>query len=245
VVSSTDRYSAERRQGERFASGELEKAWGWSSQAGKIRAARRAAFLIEAGGLAPGVRALELGCGTGEFTRRLAESGCALTAVDISEASVERCRERVGDRAEVVVGNVETGEGLGEREFDAIVGVSVLHHLDLDACLRNVISLLRSGGRFAFAEPNILNPQVWAERRFALLRRIRHVLDHEIAFRAGALRRTFEEAGLEVEIAEPFEFLHAATPERLIGTVERIEGALEATPVRAIAGSIRIAGRKP
>jgi SAM-dependent methyltransferase len=244
-VVSTDRYAAERRQGERFASGDLEKAWGWSSDAGKIRAARRAAFLTEAAQLAPGVRALELGCGTGEFTRRLVESGCELTAVDISEASVERCRERVGDRADVVVGNIETGEGLEGREFDAIVGVSVLHHVDLDLCLRNVFPLLRSGGRFAFAEPNILNPQVWAERRFAFLRRIRHVLPHEIAFRATTLRRAFEDAGLEVEVAEPFEFLHAATPSRLIGAVEQIEGVLEKTPARAVAGSIRIAGRKP
>ena len=242
---SAERYAAERRQGERFAAEHLERSWGWSSPAGRIRAARRAAFLTSATGLAPGVRGLELGCGTGEFTTRLVESHCTLTAVDISEASVERCRERVGGRAEVVVGNIETAEGLESREFDAIVGVSVLHHVDLEACLANVFPLLRPGGRFAFTEPNILNPQVWAERRFGPLRRMRHVLPHEVAFRAGQLRRTFEQAGLNVEVAEPFEFLHAATPPRLIGTVERLERLLQATPARAVAGSIRIAGGKP
>jgi SAM-dependent methyltransferase len=244
-VVSADRYAAERQQGERFAAGDLEKVWGWSSVAGKIRAERRAHFLTEAAALAPGIRALELGCGTGEFTMRLVESHCNLIAVDISEANVERCRARVDGRAEVVVGNIETAEGLEGREFDAIVGVSVLHHVDLDACLQSIVPLLRSGGRFAFAEPNILNPQVWAERRFALLRRIRHVLPHEVAFRARALRRSMEDAGLVVEVAEPFEFLHASTPERLIGAVKRVEQALEATPARSIAGSIRIAGRKP
>jgi SAM-dependent methyltransferase len=243
-VVSADRYAAERRQGERFAGGD-EKAWGWSSAAGKIRAERRARFLTEAAALAPGVQALELGCGTGEFTTRLVESGCELTAVDISEASVARCRARVQGRADVVVGNVETAEGLAGREFDAIVGVSVLHHIDLDACLGSVFPLLRPGGRFAFSEPNILNPQVWAERRFAWLRRIRHVLPHEVAFRASYLRRVFEDAGLVVDVAEPFEFLHASTPRRLIRTVEGVERVLEATPARAIAGSIRLAGRKP
>jgi SAM-dependent methyltransferase len=172
-------------------------------------------------------------------------SRCNLTGVDISEISVQRCRARVKGRAEVVVGNIETGEGLEGREFDAIVGVSVLHHVDLDACLRNVFPQLRSGGRFAFSEPNILNPQVWAERRFAFLRRIRHVLPHEIAFRAGQLRRSFENAGFVVEAAEPFDFLHAATPPKLIDAVKRLEQLLEATPVRAIAGSIRLAGWKP
>jgi SAM-dependent methyltransferase len=244
VSDRTTRYEAEILQGRRIAAG-AERAWGWFGPAGRIRADRRATFLREAAALGPGVRALELGCGTGEFTTRLVESGCELTAVDISEASIARCRERVGEAAEIVLGNIETGEGLEGREFDAIVGVSVLHHVDVHACLRNVFPLLRPGGRFAFSEPNILNPQVWAERRFEVLRRLRHVLPHEVAFRAATLRRIFEEEGCLVEVAEPYEFLHAATPGRLVPAVERIERVLEATPARAIAGSIRVAGTKP
>ena len=187
---SADRYAAEREQGERFAAEGLEHAWGWSSAAGRIRADRRGRFLADAARLGPGVRCLELGCGSGEFTARLVESGCELTAVDISEVSVARCRERVGDRAEIVVGNIETGEGLEGREFDAVVGVSVLHHVDVDACLKAIAPLLRSEGRLAFSEPNRANPQVWAERRFEPLRRARHVLPHETAFRAGELATT-------------------------------------------------------
>jgi SAM-dependent methyltransferase len=240
-----ERYEAERRQGERFAREDLEHAWGWSSPAGRVRAARRARFLIDATQLAPGVRCLELGCGTGEFTTRLADSGCDLTAIDISEASVRRCRERVGDRAEVVVGNIETGEGLEGREFDAVVGVSVLHHVDVDACLNAIGPLVRVGGRLAFSEPNRANPQVWAERRFATLRRLRHVLPHETAFVARELAATFERHGFSVETAEPFEFLHAATPARLIDAVLRLERLLESTPARAIAGSVRVVAVAP
>jgi SAM-dependent methyltransferase len=242
---TVERYEAERRQGERFAAEDLEHLWGWSTAAGRIRAARRARFLIDATGLRPGVRCLELGCGTGEFTMRLVDSGCELTAVDISEASVTRCRERVGDRAKVVVGNIETGEGLEGREFDAVVGVSVLHHVDVNACLRAIAPLLRGGGRLAFSEPNRANPQVWAERRFEPLRRARHVLRHETAFRASELRGIFEQAGFVVEVAEPFEFLHAVTPPALIKAVLALERLLEATPARAIAGSVRVAATKP
>ena len=239
-----ERYDAEIAQGLRIAS-RAERAWGWHGPAGRIHADRRAAFLVEAAGLGPGTTALELGCGTGEFTTRLVESGCELTAVDISEVSAERCRERVGGRAEVLVGNIETGEGLEGRTFDAVVGVSVLHHVDLDATLGVVASVLRSGGRFAFSEPNRANPQVWAERRFEPLRRARHVLPHETAFRPDELRAAFARAGLDVDVAEPFEFLHAITPGRLIRPVLGLERVLEATPAREIAGSIRIAGRKP
>src|SRR5438477_8504033 len=106
---SNDRYEEERRQGERIVAADLERVWGWSGPAGSLRAQRRAEFLIEAAGLGPGVRTLELGAGTGEFTQRLVASGCELVAVELSEATAERCRSRVGDRAEVVVGNVETG----------------------------------------------------------------------------------------------------------------------------------------
>jgi SAM-dependent methyltransferase len=240
----SERYDEERRQGELIASGE-EHIWGWSGPAGTLRAERRARFLIERAGLAPGARCLELGCGTGEFTTRLLESGCELVAIELSEATAAIARKRVGGRAEIVVGNVETGEGLERREFDAIVGVSVLHHVDLDACFAHTFPHLRSGGRFAFSEPNLANPQVWAERKIQLVRKARHVTQHETAFLASDLRARFEAAGLEVALCRPFEFLHPATPAPLIGTVGALERFAERTPLRAIAGSIAVAGRRP
>ena len=240
--STEDRYAAEARQGESIAAG-LEGVWGWSTPAGRLRAARRARFLIRATGLEPGVRCLELGAGTGEFTVRLAETGCALVALELSVATAEICRERLGGRAEVVVGNAETGEGVSGREFDAIVGVSVLHHLDLDACLQTMRSLLRPGGRFAFSEPNMANPQVWAERHIGVVKRRRHVTPHETAFRPAGLRNGVRAGRLlggdmrAVRLPPPG---HAAA---LIPAVSRVGAALERTPLRQLAGSIRIAGR--
>ena len=245
AAAGEERYAAERQQGREYVGDDLERYWGWSSPAGKIRADRRARFLIERAGLAPGMRCLELGCGTGEFTRRLVESGCELTAVELSADLAARCRERVGDRAEIVIGNVETGEGLEGRSFDAIVGVSILHHVNMPLCLRNTFSLLEPGGRFAFSEPNLANPQIWAMKRIRFVGRLLHETEHETAFLASRLRRSFEDAGLAVDVCEPFEFLHPATPPRLIGAVKRLERVLERTPLRGIAGSIRVAGHRP
>lgn len=59
---SADRYEAERLQGKLIAAGK-EDVWGWSGRAGGIRASRRAAFLLSAAKLAPGVREIVL---TGE-----------------------------------------------------------------------------------------------------------------------------------------------------------------------------------
>lgn len=241
---SAGRYDEERRQGELIVSGE-EHVWGWSGPAGSLRAERRARFLIDHAELAQGVRCLELGCGTGEFTTRLLESGCELVAIELSEATAAVARERVGNRAEIVIGNVETGEGLEGREFDALVGVSVLHHLDLDACFAHTFPHLRSGGRFAFSEPNLANPQVWAERSIGVVRKLRHVTAHETAFLAHELRGRFEAAGFDVELCRPFEFLHPATPAPLIGALRVVERLAELTPLRAIAGSIAVAGQRP
>ncbi len=68
---------------------------------------------------------------------------------------------------------------------------------------------------------------------------------HETAFLAGDLRARFEAAGLEVQVCRPFEFLHPATPRPLIGAVGVLERLAERTPLRAIAGSIAVAGRRP
>jgi SAM-dependent methyltransferase len=244
TAEAADRYDAERRQGRAIVDEDLEHVWGWSSPAGVLRADRRAQFLIDAAELGPGVRCLELGCGTGEFTTRLAESGCDLVAVDVSEDAVRRCRERVDGRAQVVIGNIETGEGLEGREFDALVGVSVLHHVDVAATLRSVVPKLRRQGRFAFSEPNLANPLVWAVMNVPFMRRRAHALEHERAFLARALRNELESGGLSVEVCEPFEFLHPATPRRFIPLVRRVEPLLEKTPARAIAASIKVAGRR-
>ena len=238
------RYLEEQRQGQLMAQGD-ESAWGWSGPAGTIRAERRAQFLIEQAGLRPSIRCLELGCGTGQFTQRLIPSGCTLSAVEISPATADICRQKVAGKAEILVGNVETGQGMEGRTFDAIVGVSVLHHLNMDMCFAATFALLRPGGRFAFVEPNMANPQIWAERHIGIVKKLRHVTAHETAFFTGQLRRQFEAAGLVVDLCRPFEFLHPSTPKPLLGLVMGLERVVSATPLLAIAGSIQIAGHKP
>lgn len=242
---SARRHAAELQQGALLAGLDAESIWGWGGAVGALRAERRASMLSSFCVLSPGVRCLELGAGTGAFTERLARTNCQLVAVELSPATAGACRERLGDRAEVVVGDIQTRAGLEGREFDAIVGVSVLHHVDIPTTLRTTFSLLAPGGRFAFSEPNLLNPQVWAERNIGWVARKRHVLDHETAFTARSLRRAFEAAGFIVDVAMPFEFLHPATPTAAVAPVRLLERLLEATPARIIAGSVFVAGRRP
>ena len=58
-------------------------------------------------------RVLDLGCGTGALAEIVLDEipGCALVGVDLSANMAERAAERLGGRAEVVVGDAESRRG--------------------------------------------------------------------------------------------------------------------------------------
>src|SRR3954469_11432428 len=96
----------------------------------------------------PGERVLDIGCGPGDALEYLPEVD--YTGVDLSERYIEAARERWGDRGTFVCADVRDAEFEG-KEFDVVMSVGVLHHLD-DAAARGLIDLaarrLAAGGRF-------------------------------------------------------------------------------------------------
>jgi SAM-dependent methyltransferase len=225
---------------------DTETAWGWGTPAGQRRAARRAQIIGAGARLGPGVRALEIGCGTGLFTTYFAATGAEVLAVDISPDLLAIARERpiAGNRVRFQVAQFETLDA--EDPFDAVIGSSVLHHLDLGSALPNVFRLLKPGGWFSFAEPNMLNPQVFLERHVPALRARMHVSPDETAFVRWRFAADLAAHGFEEVSITPFDWLHPSTPAMLIGTVLFGGRVLERLPgVREFAGSLAIRCRKP
>jgi ubiquinone/menaquinone biosynthesis C-methylase UbiE len=68
-----------------------------------------------------------------------------------------------------------------DGSFDVAYGSSILHHLNLDDALAEVFRVLRPGGRIAFTEPNILNPQVTIMFRLGLTKKYFGVSPDEMA----------------------------------------------------------------
>jgi hypothetical protein len=98
-----------------------------------------------------------------------------------------------------------------------------------------------------FAEPNLLNPQVFIERKFTFLRPLlSYVSPDETAFIRWRLAETLRNTGFaDVEIT-PFDWLHPSTPEWFIGAAQAAGRILERTPIlREFAGSVLIRGRRP
>jgi 2-polyprenyl-3-methyl-5-hydroxy-6-metoxy-1,4-benzoquinol methylase len=213
--------------------------WNWESPAGKVRWARRVKMLSRH--LKPGMTVLELGCGTGSFTRELACSGADVVAIDVSPELLEIAR--ANNSAPNVQYQIQNAYALSYPDaiFDSVVGSSVLHHLEVEKALRDVYRVLKPGGTIYFTEPNMLNPQIAIQKNIPWIKRKLGDSPDETAFFRWPLRQLLEKIGYRNVRIDPFDFLHPKTPVALIARVNAFGRLLECVPVISeIAGSLYI-----
>jgi SAM-dependent methyltransferase len=98
--------------------------------------------LFALGGIGPGSRVLEIGCGTGQATVTLAERGCVVVAVELGANLAPY------PNASVVVSAFEDWP-LPEAPFDAVVAFTAFHWVDPAVGIEKVADALRPGGTFA------------------------------------------------------------------------------------------------
>lgn len=125
--------------------GEPRQVWRADRYATNARfVAELGAPLLELLAPRPGERILDLGCGDGALTEKIAALGCSVVGVDAAADMVAAARRR-GLDARLV-----DGENLPfVAEFDVVFSNAALHWMrDADAVLRGVRRALRPGGRF-------------------------------------------------------------------------------------------------
>ena len=218
--------------------------WNSGTSAGLKGSIRRADWVRDAAGFRPGLRVLEIGCGTGFFSERFLQSGIELHSIDISPELLAKAKKRCGDRADFRVCDIEE---LPYKDgfFDAAVGVRVLHHLDMNASFIEIHRTLKPGGVLAFCEPNMLNPQILIQKNVPFIKKMMGDTPDETAFFKWRLKKFLEVRGFTDILIEPFDFLHPWVPAALAVPVEKMGSALEKVPgLREIAGSLRIFARK-
>lgn len=101
-----------------------------------------AGALIRLGGLGPGRTVLDVGCGSGWFSRRVAAEGCAVTGLDPDPAMLAYARRQPGD-VRYLRGRMEALP-FPERSFDVVTAVTSLCFVtDQCAALREMARVAR------------------------------------------------------------------------------------------------------
>jgi SAM-dependent methyltransferase len=113
-------------------------------------------------------RALDVGCGYGYLTRRLARH-FETTGIDVSEAAIRKCRATLPD-VTFAVHEVEQPFPMPEGSFDVVTLTDVLEHLvDPESMLGNVRRVLKDRGILYVTTPNLNSLRRWlyaeADRR--------------------------------------------------------------------------------
>jgi ubiquinone/menaquinone biosynthesis C-methylase UbiE len=128
---------------------------------GIIYQRRQAAVLdyVSAADLPPGARALEIGCGAGHLTVRLAERGLQVDAIDASPGMVElaaRQAREAGHEQRVAVSQADVHAlPFGAGDFDLVVAVGVLPWLHSPAAaVAEMARVLRPGGELVLTADN-------------------------------------------------------------------------------------------
>jgi SAM-dependent methyltransferase len=140
--------------------------------------ARVGAFVAELGTAAldlldpkPGERVLDVGCGDGVLTKKIAARGAQVTGVDASLDMIDAAHANGVDALVVDAGDMHF-----VAEFDAAFSNAALHWmLDKEAVAQGVFRALKPGGRFA--------GEMGGEGNLA---KVREALDEELVIRGYA-----------------------------------------------------------
>lgn len=194
---------------------------------------------------------LEVGAGSGNFTRWLAPGTERLVALEPDPPLARRVVELGLPNVEVVTSRLETMPA--GRTFDAAVMINVLEHIEDDvAALRALRSRLKPGGRAMIVVP--AHQQIFGplDEKYHHLRR----------YTRRGVRAVFENAGLDVERVHYFNplgaigwliFVRWMKRERLTpGAIRLTENvavpagrALDAIRFRPFGQSVVALGRRP
>ena len=242
MIDKKERNTLEREQGRRIRDN-AETVWGWATPAGVFRVKRRVNEMLKKIGDSNGAKVLELGCGTGIFTEQLAMRNINITALDISLDLLGSAKNKQGV-SKILAADAESLP-FRAGSFDFVVGVSILHHLDIGKSLREIRRVLKPGGKVILSEPNMANPQIFLQKNIGWLKKLTGDTPSETAFYRWKTKRDLQKNEFREANVVPFEFLHPLTPSFLITVIERVEYFLEKLPiVKEITGSLLIYAEK-
>ena len=166
--------------------------------------------LHEISGLAPGRKMLEIGCGNGIGTHLIHETfnPAEFIATEYDERLVGIARKKNRDRNL----SVEEGDAAALRfnndEFDAVIGLSVIHHIpNWRDCVNELHRVIKPGGLLIIKELSIDT----FETPFGMVSRWFVEHPYETMFRKDEFLDFTQQVGFDVLACEPHSMLFALT----------------------------------
>jgi len=101
---------------------------------------------------------LDLGCGTGQLLSRISRSGVLLAGVDIAPDMIAESKKKLGEQADLQVGDTENLPWEDGR-FDAVLSTLSFHHYPNPlSVLKEAARVLNPGGRLIIGDVWLPSP---------------------------------------------------------------------------------------
>ncbi len=179
-----------------------------------------------------GRKGVDVGCGQAWYLRELENRGMEMRGFDLSEGQIANARQQFPDRDNLAVADCRNLP-VDDNSADFAYCINILHHVTEEGgqqdALREMIRIVRPGGRVFIHEINTLNPamKVYMGYVFPLLRSIdlgdeRWIAPYSIPLPDNA----------ELEVVEFFTFVPDFAPIWLLNALEPLEKILERSFLR-------------
>ncbi|MCX8159587.1 MAG: methyltransferase domain-containing protein [Candidatus Saccharicenans sp.] len=144
----------------------------------------------------PGEKILDVGCGDGFYTERIASKGAEAVGIDIRQKALNKARNRSSSpKLNFMEMNAEELD-FPENYFDKVISLCVIEHLqDDERTLRQIARSLKPGGRLFLSADSLSCPGIRAKEKESHRRRYRvnQFYDREVVL------NKLQQAGLKVE----------------------------------------------
>ncbi len=108
-------------------------------------------------------RILDIGCGYGFTSVNLSKRGASIDSIDISPKMIELTQKNAefNQVQDMIHARIMSAQNLDfpDQTFDYVVGMGILHHLNLSLAGKEISRVLKPGGQAFFLEPRI--PHKW------------------------------------------------------------------------------------
>ena len=159
------------------------------------------AALDEAVAGQPHAKALDLGCGAGHVSFRIAAQLAEVVAYDLSQSMLATVQSAAADRG---LSNIRVQQGVAEylpfddASFDFVFSRYSAHHWqDLGRALREVYRVLKPGGKVVFVD--VMSPGVPQLDTYLMAAELLRDTSHVRDYSAAEWLQEMSQAGLQVE----------------------------------------------